>query len=91
MSEACHHDAVLVEPSANNDLNEAALSIFAEGRIPERCQSPGYDHHWLGKYLYSGDGPTDGRGPACEGLPKWPSRNLKEPMKARWNVPARMK
>ncbi|HZZ67954.1 MAG TPA: hypothetical protein VFE18_07255 [Phenylobacterium sp.] len=90
MGASCHHDVVLVEPSGDKDLDEAGLEVYGEGRFPERCE--GYDHHWLGKFIYRGDVavPADVKAPSCDALPKWPSRKLKTPMQAHWNVPAVM-
>jgi hypothetical protein len=89
LSKSCRHDVVLIAPSGDETLDEAALDIFGGARIPEPCQSPGGDHRWLGKFLYSGDAAqTDQGAPSCAAMPKWPRRDLGAPMKARWNVPA---
>jgi hypothetical protein len=82
---ACHHDAVLVEPSGDKQLDEAALAIFAEGRYPEPCQSSG---RWVGTYVYQPRALTPtGEQPSCNALPEGPRDVLRRPMSARWNVP----
>lgn len=79
-------DAVLVSPSGDADLDDAILSIFAEGRYPGRGE--GHKRVWYGVYGVQVAGPMPAVPPDCSDLPPWPSQDLEgRPLQARWNVP----
>ena len=48
--ESCQREVRVIEPSTDAELNEAAVAIIAEGRMPEPCG--GGASGWQGIYVY---------------------------------------
>lgn len=63
---SCQREVRMVEPSTDAELNEAAVEIITEGRMPEPCV--GGDSDWHGVYIYKDSSYIGRARPDCSAL-----------------------